>query len=133
MVEGNPTVMAVGDHMPVESKTAHYMDALRQAIFELVNRADQSEEFSDPDNRSASNPRILTIPLVKPLDGDANGKNARRVEVIGFASFYVLNMRGDTIQGHFIDTPSTDGEVDSSKQPSQGNQKGTIRPVRLIE
>jgi hypothetical protein len=70
---------------------------------------------------------------VKRLDGGEHGKDTRNVEVVGFASFYVTKMMQRTIEGRFVDTSSTDGQVDETRQPSQGNQNGSIRAVRLIE
>ena len=55
------------------------------------------------------------------------------VMIVGFASFYVLGMEGQNIKGHFVDTGSADGQVDTTKQPSQVDQKGKIVPVHLIE
>jgi hypothetical protein len=133
LVEGNPTTIAVGDRLVGSPDTLHYMDAMREGVAALVAQADASEEYSDPNNRNPNNPRILTVPLVKPVGNPTNNGHAQMLEVVGFASFYVESIQGWYIVGHFIDTPSTDGQVDETKQPSQGNQNGTIRAVRLIE
>jgi hypothetical protein len=133
MVNGNQNAISVGDHLTGSPDTVHYMDAIRNAIAALVARADASDEFSDPDNRSPNNPRIITVPLVQPVGNAGNNGHTQTLEVVGFASFYINDIQGFHIIGHFVDTGSTDGQVDTTKEPSQGNQNGTIRAVKLIE
>jgi len=133
LANGNANALSVGDHVTGSPDTVHYMDAIRNAIATLVARADESEEFSDPDNTSPNNPRIITVPLVTTVGNAGNNGHTQTLEVVGFASFYVNNIVGFHIIGHFVDTGSTDGQVDPNKQPSQGNQNGSIRAVKLIE
>jgi hypothetical protein len=133
LVNGNANALSVGDHVTGSPDTVHYMDAIRNAIAALVARADESEEFSDPANTSPNNPRIITVPLVTTVGNAGNNGHTQTLEVVGFASFYVNNIEGFRIIGHFVDTGSTDGQVDPDKQPSQGNQNGSIRAVKLIE
>jgi hypothetical protein len=133
MVDGSQVEVAVGQHVTGSPDTIQYIDAIRNAVAALVARADASDEFSDPDNRSPNNPRIVTVPLVKVVGNPSNNGHAQMLEVVGFASFYVNSVVGFEIIGHFVDTGSTDGQVDENKPPSQGNQNGTIRAVKLIE
>lgn len=133
IANGNQNALSVGDHITGSPDTVHYMDAIRNAIATLVARADESEEFSDPNNTSPNNPRIITVPLVKEVGGRGNNGHTQTLEVVGFASFYVNNIQGFHIIGHFVDTGSTDGQVDPNTPPSQGNQNGSIRAVKLIE
>jgi len=133
LVDGNQVPLSVGDHVTGSPDTRQYMDAIRNAVAQLVARADASDEFSDPDNRNPNNPRIVTVPLVNVVGNPGSNGHTQTLEVVGFASFYINNIQGFEIIGHFVDTGSTDGQVDDNKQPSQGNQNGTIRAVKLIE
>jgi len=143
MVEGNSTTIDVGDMIVGSPDTLHYMDALREAVAALVTQADASVEYSDPENRSPNSPRIIRLPLARPVGLPTNNGHAQLLEIVGFAYFYIESIQGWHLIGRFVEIqpplprdtspPTTGGVVSSASNASGWHRVGVMATLTATD
>jgi Flp pilus assembly protein TadG len=149
IVNGNPNSVSVGDLLDVASpKNPNYWLSVIHGVEERVKRAGLNPNYASqtPGTATASNPRVVIVALVEPVDGTGNpirnpqdATSARGARVVGFAAMYLLgtvrqeiNSEGAKqyiLDGKLVDIVTPDAAYDPNKPNPDPNL--TQRLIRV--
>jgi Flp pilus assembly protein TadG len=138
MINGNPNGVGVGDLLSVAHPAdPNYWQSVLAAVDERTRRAQSNPTYSvqTPANATASNPRVVIVPLVEAANGGPDHKSTTQVKVIGFAAMYLMGIREVSVPNsgrqYFLDGKLVDIVTpDASHDPNRPNPDSGVT-VRL--
>jgi hypothetical protein len=125
---GYSGTFGTGDDMGAMTEPGAMTGPTRDAVDYRIALATSNSAYSSdtPTNYSASNPRILVVPMVDTWV-DVNGRNW--VNIVGFAAVYLIGMHGNDVRAQFVSYTSRNATTDTSRAAGTNYGVGTYRLV----
>lgn len=108
---GSKTEVEVG--MSVDTETGLSWGNVKRAIEERIHRDATKPHCSSYETADNTCSRVIIVPLVDTFDDLSGGSG--QVTIVRFAAFWIDSIKGQTIQGRFIDYV-TSGVFDSGEE-----------------